>query len=186
MKILANLDHVATALELISVRVPDRHVTPDDVMAATWLEDLARFDHVVVLRAGREWNGLRFPAVAEFVDACSAVARTMALEEADAQRAEQGAHARGELALSSCSQGCDAGWVMVDTLDATGTVRPCSVCCPVEFAVWEHRLPPHDEGRCRECAMLRGRSKEEPLWLAAAREQAARVGPSPLRASEVF
>jgi hypothetical protein len=173
------IDDVATALELIAARVPDRHVTPDRVMAVSWLADLERFDRSVVLRASREWNGLRFPAVAEFVDWCGSVAQTIAAEEARALSS-------GELVTTACAGGCDEGWVWASTA-GHGEVRPCSVCCAVEFAMFEHRRldPAHDEDRCRECAGLRARTKVEPLWLADARERAAARGRSPL-ASNAF
>lgn len=167
-------DDVLTALDLISARVPDRHVTPDPGMVVGWLEDLVRYDRAAIFKAAREWGGLRFPAVAEFVTEVQRAALVIASEE-------QAAHAKGELATATCSEGCEAGWLLGTEIrrgEACVTARPCEVCAPVSHAVWKHRsghpdLPPE---HCSECLAVRRGKDPLPDWLLLARDAEARRG----------
>ena len=167
-------DDVLTALDLISARVPDRHVSPDAGMAVGWLEDLGRYDRVAVLRAARTWNGLRFPSTVVFVAEVQIAAQAIALEEAAAR-------AKNELPTSRCPEGCGEGWVL-STIAKYGavyvTARPCEVCAPVSHAVWKHRAghPETPPEHCVECLAVRRGKDPLPDWLVEAREASVRAG----------
>jgi len=176
-------DDVLTALDLISARVPDRHVSPDPGMAVGWLEDLVRYERAAVLRAARTWNGLRFPSTAEFVAEVQAAQHQIALEEA-------AAHSRGELPTTKCPEGCDGGWVL-SSEEHRGVphlmARPCELCAPVGYAVWKHRashrdLPPE---HCADCLAVKRGKDPLPDWLLAARA-AAVTGARDVRMEERF
>jgi hypothetical protein len=127
-------DDVLTVLDLIAARVPDRHITPDPGMAVSWLEDLRRFDRAAVMRAAREWGGLRFPSTHEFVTACQESARAIALEE-------QAQHHRGELPVGECGEGCEGGWVNTVEVHLGANykfTRPCEAC----LGLPQQRSPP--------------------------------------------
>lgn len=173
-------DDVQAALEVISGRVPDRHVTPDDVMAASWYPDLQRFRRDALFLAARGWSGLRFPSVGELVDACQSASQLLA-----SQRAQENADA--ERAAGPCATpGCDGGLIIVSDGGTTDTVHPCSNCRPVQHAVWMHRTAEgHDEEHCADCIAMR-RKKDLPGWLLDAREAAANRGRSKARKADNF
>lgn len=162
---------VEMALEVISLRVPDRHVTPDAVMAGAWQPDLTQFDRSAVFAAARAWNGLRFPSVDEF----RALVRDHAIAIANTEAAK---YSSGELSLNVCPDGCDHGWLSSTATNSAGkdheVLTPCERCLPVKYAVWRHRTQPgHDDDRCTDCAQIR-KGKENPSWLNAAKMAAAR------------
>jgi hypothetical protein len=165
------VDDVLTALELIASRVPDRHITPDIPMAATWADDLARYPRDAIFRAAREWGGLRFPAASEFIAAVQQTARQIAVEE-------QARYAAGELEPGTCPEGCESGAIL-GTTEHRGmtyvTTRPCEACQPVPYAIWRHSagIPNHRPERCPDCIQIRSGKDPAPQWLIDAREAAA-------------
>lgn len=167
-------DDILTALELMAARVPDRHITPDVPMAASWHSDLDRFDRLAIFRAAREWGGLRFPATPEFVEAVKEATKTIAAEEV-------AAYAAGELEIGGCTEGCDQGWILSDADHPAGgtvlAVRPCELCQPVAHAVWRHSIaiPDHDPNRCRDCGLVRSGKEPQPAWICDARDQQTRA-----------
>lgn len=166
------IEDVATALEILASRVPDRHVSPDAAMAATWHVDLVRWNRAAIFRAAREWTGPRFPSVTQLVEAVQVSARAIMAEE----RAALG---DGTIELVVCPHGCASGWVEVDGLN---TVRPCERCRPVGHATWRHRSTAgHDDRTCPDCSLLRSKSSAAPVWLTEARARRDR-GPGIERA----
>lgn len=143
----ATPEDVGFILELVAARVPDRHVTPDAAMAIAWHEDLRRYDRRLLQRAALAWDGLRFPAAAEFAEHVAQLARS----EFEAER-----HAanREDLPCPECRDG--SGYVVIAeaTPTAAETLKPCQVCNPSIFKRWAdgHLAPDHD---CSECRDLR-------------------------------
>lgn len=176
-------DDLMTALELVALRVPDRHVTPTAEMAASWANDLSRYDRTAIFRAARQWSGLRFPAAAEFLAEVQLAAKSLALEEA-------AAHSRNELPTSKCPEGCEGGWVLSEEEhrgESHLMARPCELCAPVGYAVWKHRashrdLPPE---HCADCLAVKRGKDPLPDWLLAARAAAA-TGARDVRIEERF
>lgn len=176
-------DDILTALDLVSARVPDRHVTPDPGMVVGWHEDLVRYDRAAIFRAARTWGGLRFPSVAEFLPEVQAAARAIALEEAAARK-------QGELPTSKCPEGCDDGWVL-STMERRSEnhlmARPCDACRPVQYAVWKHRAghPDLEPTKCADCVAVKRGKDPLPDWLLEARI-AAETGARRVRVDERF
>lgn len=168
----ATPEDVLTALELVSARVPDRHVTPDRPMAMAWAVDLAAYDRAAVLRAAREWGELRFPSSGQFVAAVQAAARAINVERSEYQAVER------ERGVPIVCPECDGAQQVETDASGHGTYRPCSRCNPRGFWLWTfgHWDAGHE---CGLCAQVR-RGKVQLLDERIARQPA----PDPLVAAD--
>lgn len=162
-----NHTEVYAALLILERRLPDRHITVDEAMAAAWHADLAPFPATVAVRAAHSWEELGFPTAPQFAAACRIEAKAITAEE-------QRAHAAGA-PLQRCPVPCDNGWVETRP-GSIGEVMPCSWCRPAAYAIWQHRgAVGHDEDHCADCLAIKRR--KPPAWVAAA---------EPSRPVEVF
>lgn len=161
-----SLDDVRACLELISARVPDRHITVDDAVVAAYASDLQNFPRQVLFRAGREFSAIHFPGAGELLTHIRETERQMVAED---ERDRQ----VGQLETTTCpNAGCDNGWVTTDGR-GHGVMYPCPACKPIEHAVWRHRSGTgHDEGHCPDCKIIRKHKGKEPEWLADAKRRA--------------
>lgn len=156
---VASIDDVRAALDIMSARVPDRHVSIGDAEVSAFYVDLGRFPRAVLFRAAREWGAMHFPSAGELLNHVLDVARATAAEE-------QAEFAAGTLGLRKCPDGCDNGWFDEAPHQHIGVMRPCERCKPVEHAMWKHRrTPDHDEDHCGDCIGLRSRPPRTPRWL---------------------
>lgn len=157
------------ALMTLERRVPDRHVTVDEPMAAAWLPSVREFPAEVAMAVAKTWEGDAFPSAHEFLIECQAAARDLIASEA-------ARYAANQLPMSSCPNRCDDGWIETND-EGRGTWAPCDRCHPVEHAIALHRTRPgHDENRCGDCIGLRkARGHAEPGWLTNARVRAEEV-----------